>query len=118
MTITQLLDHTSGIPNIISDETSALVVPGNVEAAWRMVQTLPMEFQPGERFSYNQTNYLLLGKVIDQLSGQPFAQFMQRRQFDAVRMPHTGFGDARCDTAQGAFLPDGWGWQDAAAYHR
>lgn len=95
VTITQLLDHTSGIPNIISDETSALVVPDDVEAAWRLVQTLPMEFKPGERFSYNQTNYMLLGKVIDHLSGQPFAQFMQRRQFDAVRMPHTGFGDAR-----------------------
>lgn len=95
VTITQLLNHTSGIPDIIDQQTSRLVTAGGPDAAWRHVQTLPMEFQPGERFSYNQTNYLLLGKIIDQLSGQPFAQFIKQRQFDAVGMPQTGFGDSR-----------------------
>lgn len=95
VTITQLLNHTSGIPDIIDQQTSRLVTAGGPDAAWRHVQTLAMEFQPGERFSYNQTNYLLLGKIIDQLSGQPFVQFIQQRQFDAVGMPQTGFGDSR-----------------------
>jgi CubicO group peptidase (beta-lactamase class C family) len=93
VTITQLLDHTSGIPDIINQQTSRLATAGGPDAAWRQVQTMPMDFAPGERYSYNQTNYLLLGKIIDKLSGQPFQQFIQQRQFDAVGMKQTGYGD-------------------------
>jgi tetratricopeptide (TPR) repeat protein len=53
-----------------------------------------MEFAPGEKFTYNQTNYLLLGKIIDQLSGQPFATFIQERQLNVARMPRTTLGDS------------------------
>ena len=93
VTITQLLTHISGIPDIIDQKTSRLATAGGAEAAWKQVQAMPMDFARGERYSYNQTNYLLLGKLIDQLSGQPFVQFIQQRQFDAVGMRQTGFGD-------------------------
>lgn len=93
VTIAQLLDHTSGIPDIINQQTSRLATAGGPDAAWRQVQTMPMDFAPGERYSYNQTNYLLLGKIIDQLSGQPFVRFIQQRQFDATGMKQTGYGD-------------------------
>ncbi len=56
---------------------------------------MPVEFSPGERFSYNQTNYALLGKVIDTFAGKPFAQVFRERQFQIAGMSHTGFGDAR-----------------------
>jgi CubicO group peptidase (beta-lactamase class C family) len=92
VTLTQLLNHTSGIPNII-DRTTGKIIGGEPEIAWKTVQTLPMEFPPGQRFSYNQTNYLLLGKMIDRLSGEPFTAFIQHKQFDAVKMARSGFGD-------------------------
>lgn len=92
VTVTQLLNHTSGIPNII-DRTTGKLLGGEPEVAWKTVQTLPMEFIPGQRFSYNQTNYLLLGKIIDRLSGEPFVAFIQHKQFDAVKMLRSGFGD-------------------------
>jgi CubicO group peptidase (beta-lactamase class C family)/Tfp pilus assembly protein PilF len=87
VTIRQLLTLTSGIPGIT-------VEGGDEEAAWAKVQTRPMEFAPGERFSYTQTNYLLLGRIIDKLAGQPFTRFIAERQFQAVGMPRTGFGDS------------------------
>jgi CubicO group peptidase (beta-lactamase class C family) len=87
VTIRQLLTLTSGIPGIS-------VEGGDEEAAWAKVQTLPMEFAPGERFSYTQTNYLLLGRIIDKLSDQPFTRFITERQFQVVGMPRTGFGDS------------------------
>ncbi|MBJ7313783.1 serine hydrolase [Rugamonas sp. CCM 8940] len=93
VTIAQLLAHTSGIPDILDQRSSGLVA-GTPEASWKAVQTLPMEFAPGQRFSYNQTNYLLLGKIIERLSGEPFLQFIQRKQFDAVGMPNSSFGDS------------------------
>ena len=96
VTIHQLLTHTSGIPNIM-DANAKMLDAGGDAASWAKVQTLPMEYHPGERFSYNQTNYLLLGKIIDKLSGQPFTQFITERQLKVVGMPMTvqsGFIDS------------------------
>ncbi|WP_432381404.1 serine hydrolase domain-containing protein [Duganella sp. P38] len=93
VTVAQLLNHTSGLPDIVARQTWQVAPAGNWDAAWRQVQAMPMDFAPGERFRYNQTNYLLLGKIIDQLSGQPFTQFIRQRQFDVAGMRRTGFGD-------------------------
>lgn len=96
VTIRQLLTHVSGLPNILQNQnTGKLVGEGGEDAAWAKVQTMPMEFRTGERFSYNQTNYVLLGKIIDKLSGKPFAQVFKERQFQVAGMPGTGFGDSR-----------------------
>ncbi|WP_460623092.1 serine hydrolase [Hymenobacter tenuis] len=92
VTVRQLLTHTSGLPEVMNDDD--MVTEANASAAWAQVQTKPMSFQPGEKFAYNQTNYVLLGQIIDKLSGQPFAQFIQERQLNVVGMPRTGFGDA------------------------
>ena len=92
VTVRQLLTHTSGLPEIMGDDD--MVTEANENAAWANVQTKPLEFAPGEKFSYNQTNYLLVGKIIDQLSGQPFATFIQQRQLDVVGMPRTALGDS------------------------
>lgn len=91
-TVRQLLTHTSGLPDILPED--ALVTENNEAAAWQQVQQQPLEFKPGEQFAYNQTNYLLLGRLITQLSGQPFAEYIQQRQLNVVGMPRTSFGDA------------------------
>jgi CubicO group peptidase (beta-lactamase class C family) len=92
VTVRQLLTHTSGLPDIMPED--ALVTENNEKAAWAQVQTQPLDFPAGQQFAYNQTNYLLLGRLIEKLSGQPFAQFVQQRQLDAVGMPRTSAGDA------------------------
>lgn len=95
VTIQQLLSHTSGIPDIVDEEESTLISPYGEQAAWRQVLTLPMDFKPGEKFSYNQTNYLLLGRIIDTLSGMPFTEFITKGQLQKAGMTKTinaGFG--------------------------
>jgi CubicO group peptidase (beta-lactamase class C family) len=91
--IRQLLAHISGLPDILRLEN----VPGGYNEAhnWQKVMALPMDFPTGDQFSYNQTNYVLLGKVISKLRGKPFVQVFQEKQFDVVGMPHTIFGDSR-----------------------
>jgi CubicO group peptidase (beta-lactamase class C family) len=95
VTIRQLLSNMSGIPNIIDNNSGVLVGGGGEDAAWAWVQAQPMSFAPGERFDYSQTNYVLLGKIIDKLSGEPFIRFFTERQFQVAQMSRTGFGDSR-----------------------
>jgi CubicO group peptidase (beta-lactamase class C family) len=104
VTVRQLLTHTSGLPDVM-DSWGRLLVEGDADASRVKVRTMPMEFKPGERFSYNQTNYLLLGEIIDKLSGQPFTRFITDRQLKAVNMPLTaqwGFGDSHDVIPHGA----------------
>ncbi|MGB7208142.1 MAG: serine hydrolase [Pyrinomonadaceae bacterium] len=90
--VRQLLAHTSGIPDIIDRDAPSLL-DDNFDASLARILTLPMEFKTGDRFSYNQTNYLLIGKIIDKLSGQPFIEFIKERQFKTVGMTQADWGD-------------------------
>lgn len=93
ITVKQLLTNTSGLPNII-DKYEHVLGEGQEQIAWSEVKILPIEFKPGERFSYNQTGYVILGKIINRLSGMPFARFIEESQFKVVGMGQTRFGDS------------------------
>nr|WP_267874269.1 serine hydrolase [Duganella alba] len=93
ITVKQVLTHVSGLPNIIDSKENP-IGDGSDASAWETVKTLPLEFPAGERFKYNQTGYVIIGKIIDKLSGQPFARFIEERQFRVAGMPHTRFGDS------------------------
>ena len=88
----QLLTHVSGLPDILRVLDSA---PSGLseEAAWAKTKAAPMNFPTGTQFSYNQTNYALLGKIIDKYREKPFAQVFKEQQFDVAGMLNTGFGD-------------------------
>jgi CubicO group peptidase (beta-lactamase class C family) len=98
ITIKQLLTNISGLPdilNLLNSSTHGLGELGSEAAAWEKVKSMPMLFTTGEQFSYNQTNYALLAKVIDKLSEKSFVTMFNQRQFQVVGMPHTLFGDSR-----------------------
>ena len=99
VTLRQLLTHISGLPDILipprGQGTGTLVGSGGEDAAWATVKTMPIEAPPGTRYRYNQTNYVLLGKVIERVAGEPFVRFMAARQFAPAGMMHAAFGDAR-----------------------
>jgi CubicO group peptidase (beta-lactamase class C family) len=99
ITVRQLLNHTSGLPDILvpprAQGTGSLVGEGGEESAWDTVRTLPMAFPTGSAYRYNQTNYVLLGRIIDSLGGVPFTRFIAERQFSPAGMRHAGFGDSR-----------------------
>lgn len=94
VTVQQLLGHISGLPDITDPVTDELVSKKGEDSAWAVVCKMPLEFKPGKRFSYNTTNYLLAGRIIDKLSGQPFTAFMKERQFAVAGMKQTCFGNS------------------------
>lgn len=88
ITIKQCLTHTSGLPNMMNDYAEIL-------ATWEEVQQLPIVFEPNTDFEYNQTNYTILGKIINKLSGMSFQKFIQEHQLKPVNANRTieaGFG--------------------------
>ena len=92
LTLKQLLTHTSGLPDIIDEDE--MVFGGGEKAAWKRVTALPVVFAPGEKFMYNQTGYVALGKIITKVSGKHFTQFIIDRQFRVAGMERTRFGDS------------------------
>ncbi|MGC5743904.1 serine hydrolase domain-containing protein [Chryseobacterium sp. NFX27] len=104
ITFKQLLSNTSGLPNNI-DQKEQVLGEGNESKNWEIVKTLPMEFSPGEKFSYNQTGYFILGKIITQLSGVHFTKFIEDNQFKPSQLLVTQFGDSNdiIDNSAGAY---------------
>lgn len=101
VTIRQLLTHTSGLPNILDNESGGLIA-GDEAASWIKVTSLPVEFAPGEKFSYCQTNYLLIGRIIDKLSGEHFTDLITANQLKVAGLTQTVYGDGHKVVAHGS----------------
>jgi len=93
ITLAQVLSHTSGLPDIL-DAEEQVMGHGVEDQALEQVKKMPMEFTTGDRFGYNQTGYVLLGKIITKLSGMHFTKFIEERQFNVAGMKLTRFGDS------------------------
>ncbi len=89
ITTRELMSHTSGLPDIIKDEIANLISDQGPDDAWQQVQTKPLEFETGTRFKYNQTNYVIIGQLINKLAGIPFQQFIAKNQLQKTEMSRT-----------------------------
>lgn len=101
ITVRQVLTHSSGLPEIV-DDNARLIDGAGPDSAWARVQAFPLRFEPGTDFAYTQTNYVVIGKIIETLTKRSFSDFVRDRQFDAVGMGHTRFAapaDAAPDAA-------------------
>ncbi|TWB32180.1 serine hydrolase domain-containing protein [Nitrospirillum viridazoti] len=93
ITIRQLLTHMSGLPDINRAPGDRDERVGG-EAIWAWVQAQPMKFTPGERFDYCQTNYTLVQRVVDTLTGQAPDTPIIGWEIEAAGMTHTAYGDS------------------------
>jgi uncharacterized protein YbbC (DUF1343 family)/CubicO group peptidase (beta-lactamase class C family) len=87
ITLEQLLLHTSGLPadNALTDYDRG------PEQALSRIYALPLEAEPGARFTYSDLGYILLGAVIEKVSGQALDAFVQSRFFAPLGMRDTGY---------------------------
>ncbi|GAC18268.1 hypothetical protein GARC_1288 [Paraglaciecola arctica BSs20135] len=89
LTIRQLMGHTSGLPSILGN-WAGLIGSQDFDTAWELAKQKPMEFKADTDFKYNQTGYVLLGKIIDKVSGMSFDKFITKHQLNKVGMIKTG----------------------------
>ena len=89
ITLRQLLTHTSGLPHILANDVGDLISNKGIEASWELVKTLPMISQPNTKFDYNQLGYLLIGMIINKVSGKSFIDYITENQLRKVGMKRT-----------------------------
>jgi D-alanyl-D-alanine carboxypeptidase len=95
ITVRHLLSHTSGIKNLTNLPIFRETIRKDFtprELVERVAKE-PLEFQPGEKWGYSNTNYILLGMVIEKASGRTYGEFMAERIFKPLGMTSTRAND-------------------------
>jgi len=96
ISIERLLSHTSGIKDYVGDFPGyALIEKRDRKLDYserefiRMAAELPLNFTPGERFAYSNSNFVILGFLIHKVSGKTLPEFMKENVFDPLGMNET-----------------------------
>lgn len=99
VTVYHLLTHTSGLPDLCPDPMIGSLVSYERDEAMRIVYGMPIQAKPGDQWSYNQTNYVLLGFIVEKCTGLTFPQYLSQRFFKPLGMTSSTFGDASVHVA-------------------
>ncbi len=99
LTIRNLMNHTSGFYDVISDQNFYLQVLNDPTHKWNADELLSytygkpamFDFQPADTAGYSNTNYLLLSMVIEAAAGMPHAQVLRKEIFDPLNMADTWY---------------------------
>jgi len=97
ITVQQLLTHTSGVPNpdYASKQSANIQRMGATpREAIAQVANQPLDFSPGTNWGYSNTGYILLGILIEKLSGQTYADFLENNIFHPLGMADSGYDRA------------------------
>lgn len=101
ITIHHLLTHSSGIPDYFDEEMET-----DFEALWHkhpvylmrtpkdflpLFQHLPMKFPAGERFAYSNSSFIVLGLIVEQLTGLGFQEYIRKNIFYSSDMTQSGY---------------------------
>jgi D-alanyl-D-alanine carboxypeptidase len=100
VTVRHLLNHTSGIPNIrvrdVDEETrQRFKMDLPAEEVVRLFAELPFDFAPGEQHRYSNSGYLLLGMIIEKVTGTPFSEYVERELLQPLGLDNTLYCDTR-----------------------
>jgi CubicO group peptidase (beta-lactamase class C family) len=128
ITLLDLMNHVSGYadyyPLDFVERPMAQATPS--DEVIRRFGTRPLDFEPGSRYSYSNTGYLILGRIVEKVSGQPFGKFLTGRVLKPLGLEHTDYepdpGSPACARGHMSFwlgapeiVPlEGKGWVAAA----
>ena len=101
VTIEHLIHHTSGLPDYVElmmdhwkpelkEDDPSRFISGNDEIIQMMVQKHPkIHFDPGQKWEYSNTGYVLLATIVERVSGKSFGDFLKQRVFEPTGMNNT-----------------------------
>ena len=90
ITLRMMLQHRSGIPDFIDDPKLPWSnLPTNSNEFLKLVLDKPADFKPNSRYRYSNTNYLLIGNILDKILGYSHRQYIKREILDTLGLTHT-----------------------------
>lgn len=101
VTIRHLLTHVSGLPDYmdmmdenwkteLKDNNPDKFFSGNIDLIEMLTKIKPqIHFEPGEKYEYSNTGYVLLGSIVSRASGMSFTQFLKEQIFEPAKMTNT-----------------------------
>lgn len=128
ITLLDLMNHVSGYPDyypldFVDRRMQKRISPDGLLAIYAR---MPLDFEPGTRWSYSNTGFILLGRIVERVSRQSLSRFMQSRLFGPLGMTHTEYEPSRrgAEYAQGytdfalsdplPAAPEAMGWTGGA----
>ncbi|HTU82961.1 MAG TPA: serine hydrolase domain-containing protein, partial [Candidatus Acidoferrales bacterium] len=96
VTIRELLQQTTGIYNYTEVDGFVKIATTQAPSFARilaLVANKPLAFAPGSKFAYSNTNYILLGEIVERASGTPWERYVRAHEFAPAAMTHSGFID-------------------------
>lgn len=93
ITVHHLLNHTSGLSMMQGQQILADLDkgPDATEHQLRALSTCNLSYPVGQKFAYNNTNYNLLGLLIEAASGEAYSEYIQEHIFNPLEMKHSYF---------------------------
>ncbi len=103
ITLHHLLTHTSGIPDFtrFPDYQTTQGSPSSPTQTIARFKDKPLNFQPGEKFSYSNSGYVVLGAIIERASGATYEAFLRDNIFVPLQMVNSGYDHNNGDLAVG-----------------
>jgi CubicO group peptidase (beta-lactamase class C family) len=124
ITIRDLMNHTSGYPDYypLDFVDRRMMKPIPIDGLLKEYAGGKLDFEPGSRFSYSNTGYILLGGIVEKVSGEPFGKYVTRL---LKPLKHSRFGSPEGLSAASGYtafalgepepaVPEATGWIDAA----
>ncbi|CAN5279838.1 hypothetical protein BH09BAC6_BH09BAC6_06200 [soil metagenome] len=105
ITIKNLLTHTSGLSEIFRDPLyikEDKTKPMSKEKLLSFFIDKPLYFEPGTKYTYCNSGYILLGLIIEKVTGKPYEQAVRELILKPLKMTHTGFNFAAVNKEQKA----------------
>ena len=92
ITLAELLGHTSGIANFTSlkDFRTWSMAPHTIDEELAFFRDVPLEFEPGSRYAYSNSNYEVLGAIIEKVGDRRYATLLRERILNPLDMKATG----------------------------
>jgi CubicO group peptidase (beta-lactamase class C family) len=93
ITLRMLVRHRSGIPNFTDDEDFDWFAPQtDASEHLELVLDEPADFRPDARYRYSNTNYLLIGRILDRVLGSSHEEYIERELLAPLGLSNTYFG--------------------------
>ena len=89
ITLSMMVQHRSGIPNMTEIPSFWTNPPKNRQEALERVLDLPANFKPGESYEYSNTNYMLISMLIEKITGQSHFQYIKSAILDRLGLSNT-----------------------------